>query len=135
MRRLVLIPLLFAMGCAETPRQTAAVADRKTADEVKLARLLKGYTPGPPQSCLPQFTRQFRTQGVGDTLLYSENRRVIYRNDTTGCTGVERGDVLLTQNYQSQLCRGQIATTYDAISQNITGGCAFGDFIPYRKTQ
>lgn len=133
MRRLVLIPVLLAMGCAETPRQQAIAADQKVADEIKLAGLLKGYTPGPAESCLPQQSGQYSTQGVGDTLLYSNGGRVIYRNDTTGCSGVERGDVLLTLTNQSRLCRGQIATTFDAISRNQTGGCSFGDFIPYRK--
>lgn len=133
MRRLVLIPLLLAMGCAETPRQQALVADQKAADEIKLAGLLKGYTPGPALTCLPQQSGQFNTQGVGDTLLYSNGGRVIYRNDTTGCSGVEHGDVLVTLNYQSRLCRGQIATTFDAISRVSTGSCAFGDFTPYRK--
>ncbi len=133
MRHFVLIPLLLAMGCAATPREQAAIADQKVADDLKLAGLLKGYTPGPAVNCLPQQSGQYSTTGVGDTLLYSNGGRVIYRNDTTGCSGVARGDVLLTQTNQSRLCRGQIATTFDAISRNQTGSCSFGDFTPYRK--
>ncbi|WP_168727262.1 MULTISPECIES: hypothetical protein [Sphingomonas] len=135
MRPLMLIPLLLVVSCAETPRQQSAVADQKAADQTKLARLLQGYTPGEPVTCLPQQSGQYRTTGVGDTLLYSNGGRVIYRNDTTGCSGVERGDVLLTRTNQSRLCRGQIASTFDAISRNPTGSCSFGDFIPYRKNQ
>lgn len=133
MRRLLLIPLLIVIGAAAMPLAQGTQAERKAADEAKLAQLLKGYTPGPAETCLPQVSGRYHTQGVGDTLLYSNGGRVIYRNDTTGCTGVERGDVLLTRTNQSRLCRGQIATTFDAISRNPTGGCSLGDFIPYRK--
>lgn len=133
MRRLMLIPLLFVVSCAETPRQQSAVADRKLANETELARVLQGYTPGTPITCLPQTNGQYHTTGVGDTLLYSNGRRLIYRNDTNGCSGVARGEVLLTRNYEGRLCRGQIATTFDPITRVQTGGCSFGDFIPYRK--
>lgn len=137
MRRLLIAPLLplfaLAAGCVATPREQAAIAEQKAADEIKLARLLKGYTAGEPEACLPQESGQYRTQGVGDTLLYSSSRRVIYRNDTTGCSRVERGDVLITSNAGSRLCRGQIAQTFDAISRNPTGSCSFGSFIPYRR--
>jgi hypothetical protein len=134
MRRLALLPLLLVAGCAATPREQAAIADRKAADEIKLAQLLSGYTPGEPTSCLPERSDRYHTQGVGDTLLYAQNTgRVIYRNDTTGCSGVARGDTLVTVNYGSRLCRGQIASTIDTFSRVRTGGCSFGDFIPYRK--
>ena len=134
MRRLVLIPLIFVMGCVDAPRQQAAVAAQKAADEIKLARLLKGYTPGPAQSCLPHF-RNYQTKGVGDTLLYSTDRRVIYRNNTTGCTGVSIGDTIYIPNVEGELCRGHFGITYDSINQLETGRCEFRDFIPYRKTQ
>ncbi|MBA3879019.1 MAG: hypothetical protein C0500_04820 [Sphingobium sp.] len=131
----MLIPLLLVVSCAETPRQQAAIADRKAANEIEVAKLLQGYTPGAPVNCLPQTNGQYNTKGVGDTLLYSNGRRVIYRNDTSGCAGVARGDVLLTLNYEGRLCRGQIATTFDPITRVQTGGCSLGDFVPYRKNQ
>lgn len=130
---LPLIPLIAAVSCTGVPRDTNGIANQKAADDIKLARLLNGYTPSAPEACLPQESGRYHTQGVGDTLLYSQTRDVIYRNNTTGCAGVERGDVLLTRNNGSRLCRGQIAQTFDAISRVHTGSCSFGDFIPYRK--
>ncbi|MBY0282940.1 MAG: hypothetical protein K2W81_03120 [Sphingomonas sp.] len=133
MHRFVLIALLFATGCAATPREAAIPTDRKVADETKLARLLRGYTPGPAQSCLPAQRTQYHTEGVGDTLLYSANRDVIYRNDTSGCSGVARGDALITSNFSTRLCRGQIAATVDTFTGFQSSSCALGDFVPYRK--
>lgn len=131
---LSLLPLCVAVaGCAETPRDTARVAEKKAADEIEIARILKGYTPGAPESCLPQQSGQYHTQGIGDTLLYSRSSDLIYRNDTTGCSGVARGDILVTVNYATRLCRGQIADTFNTTSRTYTGSCALGDFIPYRK--
>lgn len=135
----LIAPLLLAVigtACTATPKEAAAIADRKAADEVKLARLLKGYEPGPPQECIDQNYRNFHTTAVGSTILYRDgNSPVIYRNDTEGCEGIERGDAQILRRYETQLCRGQIIQTYDAISRNPTGGCALNAFIPYRKVQ
>lgn len=137
MRRVLIAPLLsllaMAAGCAATPAELAAVADKKVADETELARLLKGYTAGAPETCLPQQSGRYNTKGVGDTLLYSNSRRVIYRNDTTGCSGVERGEALVTINAGAQLCRGQIAQTIDLFNRNPSGSCTLGDFVPYYR--
>jgi len=136
MRTALLLCLLAVAGCAATPRDQAAIADRKAADEIKLARLLEGYTPGPAQECIDPLFRDYHTTGVGSTLLYrGTGGRVIYRNDTTGCEGVENGDAQISQNYQRQLCRGQIIQTFDTLSRRPTGGCSLNAFIPYRKVQ
>ena len=114
MRTALLLCLLAVAGCAATPRDQAAIADRKAADEIKLARLLEGYTPGPAQECIDPLFRDYHT---------------------TGCEGVENGDAQISQNYQRQLCRGQIIQTFDTLSRRPTGGCSLNAFIPYRKVQ
>lgn len=129
----VLLAAMIASGCAQTPRERAALAEQTAADEVKLARLLKGYTAGTPETCISQTIRRYNTIGVGNTILYRADSRLIYRNDTTGCQGVARGDILVTQNFGQQLCSGQIATTVDGFARIQTGGCSLGQFIPYRK--
>lgn len=131
MRPLVLMLFALTMGCAPTPNDRAIVADQRAASELKLARTLQGFTPGEPQSCLPFDSGRYNTQGFGDTLLYRYSSDVVFRNKTDGCDGVERGDVVITRQYQPRLCRGQIIQTFDAISRNPTGGCTLGDFVPY----
>lgn len=135
MRLLVLIPIALLAACTPTPRQAAAIADAKAADEIKLARLLQGYTPGPPQACLPQQTGYYHTEGVGETILYRGKEEVIYRNDTNGCHRVARGDIQVSQIFGPRLCRGQVIDTFDPASRVTTGGCSLNDFIPYRRNK
>lgn len=135
MRRVILFAVLFAAGSSAAPSEQAHSDERTRANEAKLAKLLNGYVAGPAQDCLPIQRSQFRTKGVGDTLLYSANRNMIYRTETQGCSGVERGDALVTYNYSTQLCRGQIATTVDTIGRFQTGSCALGAFVPYRRVK
>lgn len=135
---LYLAPILAMQvlsGCAPAPNDRAIVADQRAAAELKLARALSGFTPGEPQSCLPFDRGRYQTQGIGDTLLYRYTTDVIFRNNTDGCERVERGDVVITRQYETRLCRGQIIQTFDAISRNPTGGCTLGDFVPYVRNR
>lgn len=135
MRNVILFALLLAAGSSAAPSRQPHVDERARAAEAKLATLLSGYVAGPAQDCLPINRSQYHTTGVGDTLLYRANRNLIYRNDTDGCSGVERGDALITRNFSNQLCRGQIATTVDTIANFQTGSCALGAFVPYKRVK
>ena len=135
--RLVIVSavMLGTMGlaaCAETPKQTAARirADDKT--RARLDRELAGLVPGAPQSCLQSIDRQ-EMKAFGDTLVYRGAGRTRWVTQTTGCGGVGDNNILVTRLTTGQLCRGDIATTVDRTSGFQTGGCSYGDFIPYRK--
>ena len=133
MRPLVLILFALAVSCAPTPNDRAIVADQRAASELKLARTLQGFTPGEPQFCLPYVRANYSTQGIGTTLLYRYKADVIFRTDTNGCAGVERGDALIAVQFQPRLCSGQIIQTIDLFSRVPTGGCTLGEFTPYTR--
>lgn len=135
MRLPVMMPIALLAACTPTPREAAAIADAKAADQVKLARLLDGYTAGTPQQCLPQQSGQYHTEGVGDTILYRGPDRVIYRNDTNGCERVAQGDVQVSLIHSPRLCSGQIIQTFDPSSRVYTGGCSLNAFVPYTRNR
>ncbi|HEU0067166.1 MAG TPA: hypothetical protein VFQ57_08010 [Sphingomonas sp.] len=127
------VPLALA-ACAPTAQQAVALADRAAADQVKLDKTLAGLVPGKPSRCLPLSAGQYRTEGIGRTILYKISRGQVYRSDTAGgCERIGRGDILVTRQVGGQLCQGDIATTIDQTSRFQTGSCSFGPFVPYRR--
>lgn len=126
-RILAAAPLLALLG--------AAPADRHGKAPLTLDQRLTGFTPGKATDCLMNsYARDATTEGYGKTVLYVVNRRLIFRNDTTGgCEGKADGDVLVTVSNEGQLCRGDIARTIDPVAHFTTGSCALGGFVPYRR--
>ncbi|WP_294265234.1 hypothetical protein [uncultured Sphingomonas sp.] len=119
-------------GCAATPREQAAMAERNARDAARLDQRLAGFTPGKPASCLPVSTSR-RSEYFGDTIVYEVSGSLVYRTDTSGGCTLNRDDILVTQTPIGSLCRGDIARTIDRGSRFQTGSCTLGDFVPYRK--
>jgi len=85
-------------------------------------------------SALQEFGRQTNLQVISDqVLLYKVSNRLVYKNEVFGrCTGLSRGDTLITQSFTGQLCRGDIARVANLNIGMLSGSCALGDFVPYR---
>jgi hypothetical protein len=134
MRTLTILPL-FAMIAACSNAGNADLVARKAADEeARLAKALTGFTPGEPRNCVD--SRDLRgPESFGDrTLIFRASRNLIYRTETSGsCKGVGRGDALVTRQFGSQLCKGDIARSADLVAGFQTGACAMGEFVPYRR--
>lgn len=135
MRVLLMLSLALA-GCAETPKQEAARAAETDRTRADLDRELAGLVPGPAKSCLQSWERD-QVKAFGDTLVYRARgggrNSTRYVTQTTGCRGVGDDSILVTRTPTTQLCRGDIATTVDRTSRFPTGGCSFGDFVPYSR--
>lgn len=129
------LPLLALAACATTAQSSQSRADTAQKEAARLTKLLSGFTPGKPQSCVT--SRDLRgPEAFGETsLIFRAGRNVIYRNETRGsCRGIARGEVLITQQYSSELCAGDIARTADLRTGFQSGSCVLGDFVPYRRT-
>jgi len=129
----ILIPLL-----AIALSGSAVAADRasqRQTDEQKLAAALSGLVPDKPTDCVEQYrTSPAQLQAYGDTILYKVSKGLVYRNDTGGgCENIARGDIFVTQSNAGRLCRGDIGRTVSQIGGAMTGSCALGSFVAYRK--
>jgi hypothetical protein len=136
MRPFPLLALLALAACAATPADQRRAADAEAVRQQKLANEFAGLVPGEPVSCLPLSpAQQYRTEVYGSTIVYVASRTLKYRNETGGgCGGVgHRDDILITNSPTGRLCRGDLARTVDRASRIETGGCALGEFTPYRK--
>lgn len=133
--RMLVISALALAACTPSAAEQGRIDRSAEVTQTKLATALAGLTPGEPTSCLPLTgTPQYQTEGYGPVILYKFSRGLVYRNDTAGgCEAIARGDILVTRQYGSQLCSGDIATTVDNVSRITTGSCALGRFTPYRR--
>ena len=111
MRAIILtLPLLaLAAGCVSTPK-TDAQLKAQAREAAKLDEALAGFTPGKPVDCVDN--RDLRSpESYGDnTILFRTGNKLIYRTDTSGsCSGIGRGEALITRQWGSRLCKGDIA--------------------------
>lgn len=127
------LPFLAATGCASLENSQARL-QVQAREASRLEATLAGFSAGKPVSCLPN--RDIRgPEAYGDTtLLFRVNRNLIYRTETHGtCRGVARGDALITRQFSSQLCSGDLAYSTDLRTGFQSGTCALGDFVPYTR--
>lgn len=133
MLRFALLPTLLLLGaCAATPEQVARQDAEDAREQAKLDKRLAGYVPGKPLDCIRPYNADMDI--YGDTLLYRDSGRRIYKTTTSGgCFGLRRDDIVITKSFNGQLCRGDLVRTVDRTSKFPSGACSFGEFIPYTK--
>jgi hypothetical protein len=120
---------LSACTTAPEPRMRSAEA------EAQLTKMLAGKVAGAPLNCLPSLRADNMTVIDDNTVLFRDGRTV-YRNDFNGlgCNRLGNGYTLVTRTTGSSLCSGDIAQVVDLASGMQIGGCAFGEFVPYRPS-
>ncbi|MGZ8997739.1 MAG: hypothetical protein ACXW2T_02680 [Allosphingosinicella sp.] len=134
MKKLILVAAIaLSAGC--TAASADEVAEMEANSEAKLAAELRDYEQaGPPVSCVSQ--RDLGgNRSAGDAIVFDgKTSAVRYVNRPAGgCPDLNFGRALIIRTTGSQLCRGDIATVFDPVSQSQYGGCGLGDFTPYRR--
>jgi hypothetical protein len=122
LRMIALCALLCA--CSDQPPQAASPA--------QIAELA-GRTAGPAQQCVtfrPNETLR-TTDADRHVLLYSSGSQ-IWVNHLGSC-GFGPNDTLIVERTGSDLCRGEIIRSVDAVSKIPGPACILGDFVPYTR--
>ena len=137
MRNLIAIALI---GTGAALLGTAAVSqtgDRAVERDLKIMdQWLAGKQPGPPVSCIPHSQIRATYYVGGKTILYKVSNNLVYRNDPPGgCPGLNSNLALETRNPTGMLCSGEIAQVKDYSQGYSPGGCALGEFVPYRTAK
>ena len=129
MKTCLLIPALaLTAACmADTGMDTAAAADAE-------AEALAGRTAGEPMSCV-SLRDLGNNRSLGENaILFDGPGDLVYLNRPSGgCRSLDFGRALTTRTTSGQLCRGDIAHVFDPATGIEYGGCALGDFVPYRR--
>mgnify|MGYP000940606959 CR=1 FL=1 len=74
-------------------------------------------------------------KSAGDNIvLYRVSGRLVYKNVLRSpCPGLARdSDIVVSEQFGSQKCRGDILRLVDRTSGMTGGICSLGDFVPYR---
>lgn len=130
--RALIVPIVTSLGlvgCAGSYEPTPLTEKQAT----ELEKALVGKVPGEKVSCISNYPSNSLRVISNNVLLYRVSSKLVYRNDLIGsCNGLTRGDTLVVKTFGSQYCRGDIAQSVNLTVGIQSGGCALGDFIPYR---
>ncbi len=134
--KLALVPPILLTIAACAPTDTASVPAPIGEKQAKmLAKELKGKVAGTPVTCISSHDRYDPIRISDDMLLYRASGRLVYQNKLRGvCTGLARDDdIIVTETFGGQYCRGDIIRLVDRMSGFPGGFCSLGEFTPYRK--
>jgi hypothetical protein len=130
---LALAGTVLLSGCSygDAENSPAPIRDREAKI---LAKELKGKVAGEPQNCISTLGRENMIRISDDMLLYRQSGRLVYQNKLRSpCPGLARdSDVLVTESFGGQLCRGDIVRLVDRTSGMPGPVCSLGEFVPYR---
>jgi hypothetical protein len=125
---LLLTTACVPSGVSDTP---APIAEKQAK---QLEKELKGKVAGKPVSCIPMSRSDSPIRISDDMLLYRVSGKLVYQNLLRGaCSGLaRRDDIMVTETFGGQNCRGDLIRLVDPYSGINGGTCVLGDFIPYR---
>ena len=131
MRSLSCVLIAAALAsCTTSPPQQLVRNDRA---EAHLQKLITGKVPGKATSCLP-IGRSDNMIVIDDNTVFYRAGSRLYRQDFRGgnCYGLGSGHyALVTKQFGSSLCSGDIARVMDVSNGFTVGSCVVGDFVPY----
>lgn len=119
--------LVLTLAVAATMPAAAALASPEGD------RLLAATVTGPPIRCIhPRNIRGAQTIVNSSVITFGTGRRTGYRNDIVpACAALRPDRAIITRQYTSDICEGDIFQVVDTLSRVNWGGCAFGKFTPY----
>lgn len=134
MRFLVTFAAAAALGAVAVVAAPTQKPEKPDKHRIEYEKLLAGKTAGKPQDCIDTRFTQPQLSAYDGKLIYRVSKKLVYVTDTGGgCEGVARGDTIVTRQFQTRLCRGDIAQTVNLPARIPSGSCAMGAFVPYRS--
>ena len=124
----LLLPMsLVASFAASEP------VDRAGPPTQAIARAMQGRTAGTPVACISQHGLRNMRVHAGALLIEAPGGIVYVNEGVAGCSALALGRAIRTRSPSSRLCRGDIVTAFEPVSGVEFGGCALGEFVPYRR--
>jgi hypothetical protein len=124
----------------DTVKDTDSVAGISTKglkkrDLKRLTRMLEGREAGRAQQCI-QLRQVRRSAGLGDDILIYEMRggNILVNRPRSGCNNLG-GNGIINSTPDDRICEGQIFEVRDFRAGISLGGCSFGEFVEYTKTE
>ncbi len=125
---------LLLCGCTVTNADSTPIALTEKQSNL-LQKQISGKVAGEPVSCISNFQSDDIIRVSDDMLLYKISGRLVYQNRLKSpCPGLASDrDIMVTERFGNQQCRGDIIKLEDRIGGIPGPFCILGDFVPYRK--
>ena len=125
--------LLSGCSVSEAESTPMALTDKQSK---LLEKQIGGKVAGEPVSCIYNSRYSNVIRVSDDLLLYKVSGKLVYQNRLrSACPGLARdSDIMVTEQFGSQQCRGDVIKLVDRVSGIPGPFCVLGDFVPYRKT-
>jgi hypothetical protein len=128
-----LVSILGAAAAGATASAAPEPVERAGAPPSAVAAAVRGRTAGPPVSCISRVGLR-STRAIAGALVFEGRGGVLYVNEgVAGCGALAFGRAIRTAGPTARLCRGDIVTAFEPVSGMEFGGCALGEFVPYRR--
>ena len=121
-------------GCSMSDTQSTPMALTEKQSKL-LTKQIGGKVAGKAVSCISSAQNTNIIRVSDDMLLYKVSGRLVYQNRLKSpCPGLASDrDIMVTEQFGSQQCRGDIIKLVDRIGGIPGPFCSLGDFVPYRK--
>lgn len=131
-----------AQDDAESEPQTEEKSEKKSKKpskraikgQARLDRLLEGRVAGEPVNCIRTLPTAPMTTLHSTAYVFGRGH-TIYVQRTRNPGQIDNRDTLVLRRFGGgqQLCRQDVATTVDPLTQIFTGAVMFEDFVPYTR--
>ena len=124
--------LLTGCSMSDTEFTPAPLTDKQSK---LLQNQIGGKAAGKAVSCISSTPHVDVIRVSDDLLLYKVSGRLVYQNRLKSrCPGLASDrDIMVTEQFGSQQCRGDIIKLVDRLGGIPGPFCVLGDFVPYRK--
>ena len=128
------LTLSLLAACAPVDSTPQPLTDKQS---MVLSKQLAGKVAGEPQNCINDFNNTNLVRVSDDILLYRVSSRLVYENRLRySCPGLARdNDIIVTEQFGSQRCKGDIFRLVDRTSGIQGPTCSLGEFVPYRTVK
>ena len=125
------LTLSLLAACAPVDSTPQPLTDKQS---MVLSKQLAGKVAGEPQNCINDFNNTNLVRVSDDILIYRVSSRLVYENRLRySCPGLARdNDIIVTEQFGSQRCKGDIFRLVDRTSGIQGPTCSLGEFVPYR---
>jgi hypothetical protein len=126
------LPLTLVAACGKVDSTPKPLTEKQTA---VLTTELNGKVAGEPVNCINDFNGTNIIRVSDNILLYRVSGRLVYQNNLRStCSGLARdNDIIVSEQFGSQKCKGDIIRLVDRTSGISGGVCSLGEFVPYRS--
>ena len=124
--------LLTGCSMSDTESTPMPLSDKQSK---LLQKQIGGKVAGTAVSCISSTPHVDVIRVSDELLLYKVSGRLVYQNRLKSrCTGLASDrDIMVTEQFGSQQCRGDIIKLVDRLGGIPGPFCVLGDFVPYRK--